>query len=209
KLAHLDRDMKDRLMNMKTGTDSQKRKLLDTFTNRHLEHLFYKYYGTKQRRDCAVLDEASSSQMSTSSTEMSTSSSQMSFSSMGMSSLKVTIEEFLLPYEDCDARFLNDLPDGYYPLILPQFTIMATNIMNMHADNRVNYVMKKAITVLLRINLCPEREKSYYDRINGVTVPTTIYYGDAGRVLIQESMGKKEEVRTGYKWHCIQNQMQN
>ncbi|KAI8334184.1 hypothetical protein BC941DRAFT_432322 [Chlamydoabsidia padenii] len=156
-------------------------------------------------RDMKVLDEASFSQVSTSSTEMSTPSSQMSFSSMGMSSLKVTNEEFLLPYEDFDACFLNDLPDGYYPLILPQFTIMATNIMNMYADNRVNYVMKKAITVQLRINLCPEREKSYYDRINGVTVPTTIYYGDAGRVLVQESMGKKEEVRTGYKWHCIRN----
>ncbi|KAI8328633.1 hypothetical protein BC941DRAFT_476824 [Chlamydoabsidia padenii] len=65
KLSHINRDMKDRLMNMKTRTDSQKRKLLDTFTNRHLEHLFDKYYGAKQRKDCAVHDEASSSQMST------------------------------------------------------------------------------------------------------------------------------------------------
>ncbi|SAL96883.1 hypothetical protein, partial, partial [Absidia glauca] len=84
--------------------------------------------------------------------------SQSSMSSIGMSSLQVAGgSEFLSPGNHIDTSDLL-VPKGYAKLVEPQITIMATNIQVMHDDNRVKFVLEKAISVLLNIYIAPKRE---------------------------------------------------
>ncbi|KAI8328057.1 hypothetical protein BC941DRAFT_477197 [Chlamydoabsidia padenii] len=184
-LFHPDRDLKTKLKDMMTRSTSTRKRLFTSFTYEHLCLLCTFFFGKKQRQIqtqssinvAQVAQSSPTSSLPSSSThapqvpQVSTSLSEASSpasttGSLGISTLDVEGDNnFLLPGEVRDQLNITDMPDGYREMILPELQVLETNIMNMPNDNRVAYVLKKALIVLLRIYLAPEREKTYYDRI--------------------------------------------
>jgi hypothetical protein len=143
--------MKNKLKAMKVNTDPAKRRLLDSFSESHIKSMFAIFFGKKARTSRGE-PPASPSETSTQ-------------SSLGLSSLAFDSNAgYLLPDEAAYYMDLGSLPRGYDTLVYPQLATMATNIQAMYASNRVNYVLAKTITILLRLHLCPRREASYFKR---------------------------------------------
>ncbi|KAI8329952.1 hypothetical protein BC941DRAFT_518417 [Chlamydoabsidia padenii] len=68
------------------------------------------------------------------------------FGSLGLSVLGLdNMAGYTSPGEVCHTLTLMNLKAGYRDMVLPQLTVLATNIMSMHKDNLVSYVLKMAI----------------------------------------------------------------
>jgi hypothetical protein len=147
------------------------RRLYTSFNSAHLQALFYKYHGAKaQRANTEQQTPATPATPAIPATESPMSidslSDTTSLGTMGVSSLNVSgYADHLLPGDGFEVHTLTRLSQGLSYMVLPYLDIMATNIMVMHDDNRVYYVLTKNITVLLRMYLAPNREKRYHKRI--------------------------------------------
>ncbi|KAI8330354.1 hypothetical protein BC941DRAFT_475689 [Chlamydoabsidia padenii] len=155
-------------------------RLFDAFSGPHLNSLYTLYYGERQRKSHIETSAVSTTPVSSSPvlSSLVPSSAALSIStvgSIGLSSLGLDNNApFISPGEVRDTLNLTNLEAGYRDMITPQLTILATNILNMHADNRLKYVLTKAITILLRIYCAPKREKAYFRRIiSSPTIPDT------------------------------------
>jgi hypothetical protein len=173
-LAHPPLNLTAQLKEMKLQKAATKKRLYHSFTEAHISSLLATYFGERQKK--AKARQEASSSVSTSlgvsafldrqpplQSQSSQASSQSSLSSVPMTSLVVDNESaYLRPGELVDAMRLTDMPKGFDQLVYPQLTLLATNISNMYEDGtRSDYVLKKAITILLRIHLARKREEAH------------------------------------------------
>lgn len=176
-LAHPPKNLTAQLKEMKLQKATTKKRLYDSFTESHIKSLFATYFGERQKKakDRQEVSSSVSTPLELSAfldrqpplqSPSSHVSSQSSLSSVPMTSLVVDSESaYLRPGELVDAMKLTDMPKGFDQLVYPQLALIATNISNMYEDGtRSDYVLKKAITILLRIHLAPKRLEAHRNR---------------------------------------------